>query len=130
LHTLLFSCVDFDTQVLAVTAPPLVGQLAIVIISAALIAYLCTRIKLVPIVGFILAGAIVGPNTGGLIDDVELVEQAAEVGVIFLLFGIGLELSTGELRRMGRLMLGGGAVQVVGTIGLVTLGCLAFGVDW
>jgi CPA2 family monovalent cation:H+ antiporter-2 len=116
--------------VLAVTAPPLVGQLAIVIISAALIAYLCTRVKLVPIVGFILAGAIVGPNTGGLIDDVELVEQAAEVGVIFLLFGIGLELSAGELRRMGRLMLGGGTLQVVGTIGLVTLGCLAFGVDW
>jgi CPA2 family monovalent cation:H+ antiporter-2 len=117
-------------RVLAVTAPPLVGQLAIVIIAAAAIAYLCTRIQLVPIVGFIVAGAIVGPNTGGLIDDVELVEQAAEVGVIFLLFGIGLELSAGELRRMGRLMLGGGSVQVVGTIALVTAGCLAFGVDW
>jgi monovalent cation:H+ antiporter-2, CPA2 family len=116
--------------VLAVTAPPLVGELAIVIISAALIAYVCTRIKLVPIVGFIVAGALVGPNAGGLVDDLELVEQAAEVGVIFLLFGIGLELSAGELRRMGKLMLGGGALQVVGTVGLVTVGCLAFGVDW
>ncbi|HSL59496.1 MAG TPA: cation:proton antiporter [Acidimicrobiales bacterium] len=112
------------------TAPPLVGELAIVLISAALIAYLCTRIKLVPIVGFILAGAMVGPNTGGLVNDVELVEQAAEIGVIFLLFGIGLELSVSELKRMGPLMLGGGALQVVGTIGLVTAGCLAFGVDW
>lgn len=114
---------------LAVAAPPLVGQLAIVVLGAAAIAYLCTRIGLVPIVGFVVAGAIVGPNALGLVHDTHLVEQAAEIGVIFLLFGIGLELSADKLRSLGTLLLGGGALQVGLTVVLVAGVCMAAGVD-
>ncbi len=115
--------------VLAVTVPPLVAELAVVVLGAAAVSYLCTRIGLVPIVGFVLAGALVGPYALGIVDDVELVEQTAEIGVIFLLFGIGLELSVDRLRSLGALLFGGGAIQVGLTIALVTAGCLAFGVD-
>ena len=114
---------------LAVAVPPLVGELAVVLMAAAAISYLCTRIGLVPIVGFVLAGAVVGPYSLGIVSDVDLVEQAAEVGVIFLLFGIGLELSADRLRSLGALLVGGGALQVALTVALVTGGCVAFGVD-
>lgn len=116
--------------VLAVSVPPLVSSLAVLLISAAAISYLCTRIGLVPIVGFVVAGALVGPHALGLVSDTHLVEQAAEIGVIFLLFGIGLELSGERLRAMGALMFGGGGAQVLLTVGLVAGGCLAFGVEW
>jgi len=115
--------------VLAVGVPPLVGELAVVLMAAAAVSYLCTRIGLVPLVGFVLAGAAVGPYALGVVSNVELVEQTAEIGVIFLLFGIGLELSADRLRALGALLLGGGALQVALTIALVTGGCLAFGVE-
>jgi monovalent cation:H+ antiporter-2, CPA2 family len=114
---------------LAVAVPPLVAEMAVVLLAAAAISYLCTRIGLVPIVGFVLAGAAVGPFALGVVDDVELVEQTAEIGVIFLLFGIGLELSADRLRSLGSLLFGGGAIQVGLTIALVAAGCVAFGVD-
>jgi monovalent cation:H+ antiporter-2, CPA2 family len=115
--------------VLAVTVPPLVAELAVVLLGAAAVSYLCTRIGLVPIVGFVLAGAAVGPHALGIVGDVDLVEQTAQIGVIFLLFGIGLELSVERLRRLGALLFGGGAIQVGLTIVVVTAGCIAFGVD-
>lgn len=114
---------------LAVTVPPLVSALAVLLIAAAGISYLCTRIGLVPIVGFVVAGALVGPHALGLVTDTELIEQTAEIGVIFLLFGIGLELSVDRLRSLGSLLFGGGATQVLLTAGLVAGGCMAFGVD-
>lgn len=114
---------------IAVSIPPLVAELAIVLLAAALISYVCGRIGLVPIVGFILAGAVVGPEALGLIDDPDLVEQTAEIGVIFLLFGIGLELSADRLRQLGSLLLGGGGIQVVLTIALVAGACIAAGVE-
>jgi monovalent cation:H+ antiporter-2, CPA2 family len=116
-------------ELLAVTVPPLVAELAVVMIAAAAIAYAAGRLGLVPMVGFIVAGALVGPNALGVVSDVDLVTQTAEIGVIFLLFGIGLELSVDHLKKLGSLLLGGGLVQVAGTVILVTLGCLAFGVD-
>lgn len=114
---------------LAVAAPPLVRQLAVVVLGAAAVAYVCTRIKLVPIVGFVVAGAIVGPNALGLVHSTHLVEQAAEIGVVFLLFGIGLELSAEKLRSLGALLLGGGSLQVGLTVLLVAGVCMVAGVD-
>ena len=111
-------------------APPLVTQLAVVLVGAALVGYLCQRIGLIPIVGYLATGALLGPYALGVVDSTELVDQLAEVGVIFLLFAIGLELSGDQLKRMGPLMFGGGALQVVLTVGAVTVGsALLAGVD-
>ena len=111
-------------------APPLVTQLAVVLVGAALVGYLCQRVGLIPIVGYLATGALLGPYALGVVDSTELVDQLAEVGVIFLLFAIGLELSGDQLKRMGPLMFGGGALQVVLTVGAVTVGsALLAGVD-
>lgn len=113
----------------ALGAPPLVADFAIILIGAAILGFLCQRIGLESIVGFLIAGAIIGPNALGLIEDMELVEGMGEIGVIFLMFAIGLELSADRLRKMGMLMIGGGAIQVGGTIALVTGICALWSVD-
>jgi len=62
---------------------------------------------------------MVGPNALGLVDDVHQVEALAEVGVALLLFGIGLELSLNKMRRLWKLIVFGGAIQVGLTIAVV-----------
>ena len=80
--------------------------------------------------GFLAAGAVIGPHALGLVREPEIVEAAAEVGVILLLFTIGMELSLSRLSQMKRLILLGGGLQVLITI-VVTMGVLAaFGVTW
>ncbi|MBI2881114.1 MAG: cation:proton antiporter [Candidatus Tectomicrobia bacterium] len=73
---------------------------------------LLRRVGVPPIAGFILAGALLGPRSFGLIQDVERVDVLAEIGVVLLLFGIGLEISLGRLRRLWRPIVFGGALQV------------------
>jgi monovalent cation:H+ antiporter-2, CPA2 family len=111
-------------------APPLVSQLALVLVGAAVVGYLCQRIGLIPIVGYLATGVVLGPYALGVVSSTELVDQLAEVGVILLLFSIGLELSGDQLKRMGPLMFGGGALQVVLTVVAVAGGAaLLAGVD-
>ncbi|MCB9870193.1 MAG: cation:proton antiporter [Planctomycetes bacterium] len=76
------------------------------------------RIKLPPIVGFLITGAVVGPHSFGLIEQPELVENLAEIGVVVLLFTVGMELSVRELLRMRRSLVLGGGLQVLVTIAL------------
>src|SRR3970040_594944 len=73
------------------------------------------------IAGFIVAGTLVGPHGFRLIHDLHQVEVMAEVGVVLLLFGIGLELSLERLRRLWQPILIGGTLQVGLTI-LVAMG--------
>jgi CPA2 family monovalent cation:H+ antiporter-2 len=115
--------------IVGVGAPPLVEELAIVVAATALLGYFAQRVGLVAIVGYLTAGIIIGPEALGLIEDAELVDQMAEIGVIFLMFFIGLELSGEKLQQMGSLLFGGGAIQVGLTIVLVTAIGALFGVD-
>lgn len=108
--------------------PPFLTPVAALLVTAAAIGYVCVRMRIVPIVGFLLAGVLVGPNALGLIREREVLEAAAEVGVILLLFSIGIEFSLGRLNRIRRLVLLGGAVQVFGAIGVTTGLLVAFGV--
>src|SRR5215207_6085399 len=110
--------------------PPFFTEAAALVAAGALVAYICQRLRLVPIVGFLLAGVLIGPNALGLVRDQELVNAGAEVGVILLLFTIGIEFSLGRLARIKRLIFGGGGMQV-GLAVLLTTGLLsAFGVGW
>ncbi|HEV2734623.1 MAG TPA: cation:proton antiporter [Longimicrobiaceae bacterium] len=112
-----------------VGAPPFFVEVAALIVAGAAIAYVSARLGLVPIVGFLLAGVLIGPHALGLVGQ-ELVDGAAEVGVILLLFTIGIEFSLEKLARIRRLILGGGALQV-GLATAATAGILAaLGVDW
>lgn len=108
--------------------PAFFSQLTLLLLLAAGVAYLSFRVGLVPIIGFLIAGVIAGPSALGLIDDPALIESAAEIGVILLLFAIGIEFSLGRLARLGRLIFLGGGLQV-GLVTLVTvLALMPFGV--
>ena len=74
------------------------------------------KFKIPSIVGFLIAGMIIGPYGFGLISEVNEIEIMAEVGVILLLFTIGLEFSLKELARIKKLLLIGGGLQVLITI--------------
>lgn len=115
--------------VLAVSLPFLNEMVALFVVSVA-IAYLCYRLRLVPIVGFLIAGVVIGPNALGLVYDQELVDILAEVGVILLLFTIGVEFSLDRLAVIGRAIFLAGGLQVGITIGVVAGALLLFGVSW
>ncbi len=108
--------------------PEFLAELAALLVGGTLIAYLGSRIGLVPIVGFLLAGVIIGPNALGVITDREIVDAAADVGVILLLFTIGMEFSLDRLVRLWRAIFLGGGLQVVLTTALVVAVLLLLGV--
>lgn len=81
-----------------------------------------------PIVGFLLTGLLIGPNGFHLISMEEEVEIFAEIGVILILFSIGIDFSIGRLLKMRRIILIGGSFQVVSTIAVTAL--LAYGVGY
>jgi CPA2 family monovalent cation:H+ antiporter-2 len=112
------------------TVPPFFVEVALLILASAAIAYVCHRIGILPIVGFLITGVVIGPKALGLVNDPELVNAAAEVGVLLLLFTIGIEFSLEKLSRIQRLIFGGGGLQVL-LATAVTAGILmAFGVGW
>ena len=77
------------------------------------------RIRLSPVLGFLVTGIIAGPHVLGIIHEVEQVETLAEIGIILLLFTIGVEMSIKELWDIKRFVLVGGGLQVVITTALV-----------
>ncbi len=109
---------------------PFLGEMVALLVISVLFAYLCYRLRLVPIAGFLLAGVLIGPGSLGLIEDPELVNNSAEIGVILLLFSIGVEFSLEKLARIGRLIFLGGGVQVGATVAAVVVVLLAFEIDW
>lgn len=94
-------------------------DLLIVFVSAVGVILVCDRVKIPPIVGFLLTGCLTGPHGLGLIESSENVEFLAEIGVVLLLFSIGLEFSLSELIRIKRVVFWGGGLQVLVTIVVV-----------
>lgn len=116
--------------VLAGSAPPFLAEIVVIVVVSATAAYICQRLGLVPIIGFLVAGVLISPNLTGLVTNRELVESTAEIGVILLLFTIGLEFSLEKLGRIKKLIFLGGGIQVVLTSLLVMLVLVAFDVNW
>ena len=88
------------------------------------------QFKLPSIIGFLCTGVVAGPYAMGLIKDTHQVEQMAEIGVVLLLFTIGIEFSLKELLRIKHLVLWGGGLQVGVSIGVVALLWMALGFTW
>src|ERR1700752_1852872 len=105
-------------------------DLAVIFAGSLLVILVFYRFKLPALPGFIVAGILLGPNALGLVSDSGDVESLAEVGVILLLFTIGIEFSLSRLKEMGRQILVGGFSQMGFTV-LATLGAgLAFLGAW
>lgn len=91
-------------------------SLEVIFIASAAVILLLYKLKIPSLIGFIIAGIIIGPHGVGLIKDTHFIEILAEIGVILLLFTIGIEFSMAKLLRIKKAVLGGGGSQVMLTI--------------
>ena len=107
--------------------PQLFGDLLIIFLVSVPVAFVCLRLKLPLLVGLMLTGIAIGPYGLGLIKEISAIEVLAEIGVMLLLFTIGLEFSIKRLSEMKRLVLVGGGLQVAATIGLTAAAFILFG---
>lgn len=97
----------------------LLSDIGLSIVFAAAAGHVARFFRQPPLLGYILGGVLLGPTMGlGWVADAASVELMAEIGLLFLLFIIGLEINLRELARMGAAMLGLGAVQFAGCAGL------------
>jgi CPA2 family monovalent cation:H+ antiporter-2 len=80
--------------------------------AAFLLGFLAIRLGFPPLVGYLVAGVVLGPHSPGFVADVAAAQQLAEVGVILLMFGVGLHFSPGDLLRVRRVAVPGALLQM------------------
>jgi CPA2 family monovalent cation:H+ antiporter-2 len=105
----------------------LITTITVGLALALLLGYLVSRLKMPPLVGYLLAGIIIAPSTPGFVADVGLAAQLAEIGVILLMFGVGLHFSLNDLMSVRRLAVPGAIVQITVATVLGTATGLAWG---
>jgi monovalent cation:H+ antiporter-2, CPA2 family len=86
--------------------------------AAFVFGFIASTLKMPPLVGYLLAGIALGPHSPAFVGNVELAGQLAEIGVILLMFGVGLHFSPGDLMRVRRIAVPGATVQMLTAIGL------------
>ncbi|MBF0376274.1 MAG: cation:proton antiporter [Desulfamplus sp.] len=97
----------------------LAADIVIIMVAAFIGALTAQRLKQPLILGYIFAGVVVGPNTGGVtVGDIHQIELLAEIGVALLLFALGLEFSLSELKPVKKIALFGTPIQVILTISI------------
>ena len=101
---------------------------AVKVLAAAIaVVLLSARLRIPPVVGFLISGVLIGPSGLALVPEIEQVEVFAEIGVVLLLFVIGLQLNPAEMRELGRSFLLGGSLQWALTTGLTMGVVIGFG---
>jgi monovalent cation:H+ antiporter-2, CPA2 family len=90
----------------------LITTIAAALGLALILGFIAARLKLPPLVGYLIAGIMIGPATPGFVADLELSHQLAEIGVMLLMFGVGLHFSLDELLAVRRIALPGAIVQI------------------
>jgi CPA2 family monovalent cation:H+ antiporter-2 len=108
----------------------LILTLVIGLTAALVLGYIATRLKLPAIVGYLAAGLTVGPHTPGFAIDRRLAEQLAEVGVILLMFGVGLHFHLKDLLAVRRIVIVGALLQSAAATLAGALAAHAFGWSW
>jgi len=92
---------------------PLIATIAVSLAFAFVGGLLAVRLRLPPLVGYLLAGIVVGPFTPGFVADAKLAPQLAEIGVILLMFGVGTHFSIRDLFAVRRVALPGAFTQII-----------------
>ncbi|MCG3211481.1 MAG: putative cation/proton antiporter YbaL [Anaerolineae bacterium] len=95
---------------------PLLRDVVVIFVLAMAVVYGSQRLKLPAIVGLLATGVVAGPHALGLVNAITEVDKLAKIGVILLLFAIGIEFSLRKLMQIKRLVLVGGALQVGATV--------------
>jgi CPA2 family monovalent cation:H+ antiporter-2 len=92
---------------------PLIATIAVGLAVAFLLGFAAARLRMPPIIGYLLAGVAVGPFTPGFVADTGLAGQLAEIGVILLMFGVGMHFSLADLRAVRGIAIPGAIAQIV-----------------
>ncbi len=111
--------------------PPLVSTIAIGLVLAFAFGVLANRFKLPPLVGYLVAGIVIGPFTPGFVADQNIANQLAEVGVILLMFGVGLHFSLKDLLSVRAIAITGALAQglIATPLGMVVGWWLGWSLD-
>ncbi len=107
---------------------PLIATICAGIVLAFVLGSIASRIRLSPLVGYLLAGVVVGPFTPGYVADQELIPQLAEIGVILLMFGVGLHFSLDDLLSVKHIAIPGALVQIAVATAMGAV--MAWLLDW
>ncbi|PXW49080.1 Kef-type potassium/proton antiporter (CPA2 family) [Erwinia sp. AG740] len=92
---------------------PLISTMAVGLVLAFLLGILANRLRISPLVGYLVAGVMVGPFTPGFVADTQLAPEIAELGVILLMFGVGLHFSLRDLMAVKSIAIPGAVAQIV-----------------
>ncbi len=117
-------CYDISMQEQEIT---ILRELIILLAVSLPITYIFHRAKLPALVGFLITGVLIGPYGAAIITETRVVERLADIGVVLLLFTVGLEFSLEDIFKSGRQLLIGGGIQVVLTIAVVMGIAVLFG---
>ncbi|OYW41220.1 MAG: potassium transporter Kef [Brevundimonas sp. 12-68-7] len=99
-------------------ADNLISTLVAAFVLAFAFGMIANRLKLSPLVGYLIAGILVGPYTIGFVADTTLAPQLAEIGVILLMFGVGLHFSPADLMKVRKVAVPGALVQIASATGM------------
>jgi CPA2 family monovalent cation:H+ antiporter-2 len=97
---------------------PLISTIALALGMALVLGVLAARLKLPALVGYLLAGIVIGPYTPGFVADINIAMQLAEIGVMLLMFGVGLHFSLDDLLRVRKIAIPGAILQIGVATGL------------
>ncbi|HEY0184496.1 MAG TPA: YbaL family putative K(+) efflux transporter [Rhodopila sp.] len=111
-------------------ATALIALIALGLVSAFIGGMLAQKLRLPPLVGYLVAGIALGPFTPGFVGDAELAGQLAEIGVILLMFGVGLHFSIKDLVAVRTIALPGAIVQIVVATAMGAALAVAMGWGW
>jgi monovalent cation:H+ antiporter-2, CPA2 family len=106
----------------------LIALIAIGFVLALVLGFIAARLRLPPLIGYLLAGVAVGPFTPGFVADMAIASELAEIGVILLMFGVGLHFSVDTLLRVRRVALPGALARIA--IATLIGGALAWWWGW
>jgi CPA2 family monovalent cation:H+ antiporter-2 len=108
---------------------PLISTLATGLSCAFIFGLIASKLRIPPIVGYLLAGILIGPYTPGFVGDIKIAEELSEIGIVLLMFGVGLHFSVKDLMEVRKIALPGAVVQM--TAAIVMGAALAYYVwDW
>jgi CPA2 family monovalent cation:H+ antiporter-2 len=92
---------------------PLIALIALGLVLAFIGGFIAVRLRLSPIIGYLVAGIIMGPHTPGFTGDAHLASEIADIGVILLMFGVGMHFSVGDLWAMRTVAVPGAIIQIL-----------------
>jgi CPA2 family monovalent cation:H+ antiporter-2 len=115
-------------MLLSAGIPSIIYDVSIIFGLAVMVLLVCSRLKIPTVLGFLITGVIAGPDALGLTQNKENISIFAEIGIVFLLFSIGIEFSLKDLVRIKRQVFLGGFIQLLGTVGVFALLFVGFSI--